>query len=68
MERKYTIPKKLASLLINKVHEENLPISVHEGNEKVEANGDRFVDVLLDYDDPFIVNDLLTDVMNNQTI
>ena len=63
MERKYTINKKLAAILINRVHEENLPITVHEGNERIDANGDRLVDVLLDYDDPFLVNDVLTDVM-----
>ncbi len=68
MERKYTIPKKTAALLINKVHEDDLPITVHEGNERVEPNGDRLVDVLLDYDDPFLVNDVLTDIINNQII
>ena len=68
MERKYTIPKKTAALLINKVHEDDLPITVHEGNERVEPNGDRMVDVLLDYDDPFLVNDVLTDIINNQII
>ena len=46
----------------------NLPITIHEGNERIEANGDRLVDVLLDYDDPFLVNDVLTDIMDNQTI
>lgn len=68
MERKYTMNKKLAAILINRVHEENLPITVHEGNEQVDTNGDRLVDVLLDYDDPFLVNDVLTDIMNDQTI
>lgn len=68
MERKYTMNKKLAAILINRVHEENLPITVHEGNEKIDTNGDRLVDVLLDYDDPFLVNDVLTDIMNDQTI
>ena len=68
MERKYTIPKKTAALLINKVHEDDLPITVHEGYERVEPNGDRLVDVLLDYDDPFLVNDVLTDIINNQII
>lgn len=68
MERKYTIPKKTAALLINKIHEDDLPITVHEGNERVEPNGDRLVDVLLDYDDPFLVNDVLTDIINNQII
>ena len=68
MERKYTINKKIAAQLINRVHEENLPITIHEGNERVEANGDRQVDVLIDYEDPFLVNDVLADIMNNQII
>lgn len=68
MERKYTLNKKTAALLINRVQDENLPITIHEGNERIEANGDRLVDVLLDYDDPFLVNDVLTDIMDNQTI
>ena len=68
MERRYTLNKKIAALLINRVQEENLPITIHEGNERIEANGDRLVDVLLDYDDPFLVNDVLTDIMDNQTI
>ena len=68
MERRYTLNKKIAALLINRVQEENLPITIHEGNERIEANGDRMVDVLLDYDDPFLVNDVLTDIMDNQTI
>mgnify|MGYP003301515865 FL=1 len=68
MERRYTLNKKTAALLINRVQDENLPITIHEGNERIEANGDRLVDVLLDYDDPFLVNDVLTDIMDNQTI
>ena len=68
MERKYTMNKKLAAMLINKVLEDNLPITVHEGNERVDGNGDKMVDVLLDYDDPFLVNDILSDMINNETI
>ena len=68
MERRYTLNKKTAALLINRVQDENLPITIHEGNERIEANGDRLVDVLLDYDDPFLVNDVLNDIMDNQTI
>ena len=68
MERRYTLNKKTAALLINRVQDENLPITIHEGNERIETNGDRLVDVLLDYDDPFLVNDVLTDIMDNQTI
>lgn len=68
MERRYTLNKKTAALLINRVQDENLPITIHEGNERIEANGDRLVDVLLDYDDPFLVNDILSDMINNETI
>ena len=68
MERKYTMNKKLAVILINRVHEENLPITIHEGNEKIDGNGDKMVDVLLDYDDPFLMNDVLTDIINNQIL
>ena len=68
MERKYTINKKIAAILINRVHEENLPITVHEGNERIDVNGDRLVDVLLDYDDPFLVNDVLSDLFNNEIL
>lgn len=68
MERKYTMNKRLAAQLINRVHEDNLPITIHEGNEHFDGNGDRMVDVLIDYDDLFLVNDVLTDIINNQII
>lgn len=68
MECKYTMNKKLDAILINRVHEENLPITIHEGNEKIDGNGDKMVDVLLDYDDPFLMNDVLTDIFNNQIL
>ena len=68
MERKYTMNKRLAAQLINRVHEDNLPITIHEGNEHFDGNGDRMVDVLIYYDDPFLVNDVLTDIINNQII
>lgn len=64
MERKYTMNKKLAAILINRVHEENLPIEVHEGNEQVDCHADRQVDVLLVYEDPDLVNDVLSDTIN----
>ena len=68
MKRKYTMNKKRAAILINRVQEENLPITIHEGNEKIDANGDRLVDVLLDYDDPFLLNDVLSDLFNNEIL
>lgn len=64
MERKYTMYKPYAAAVINRIHEENLPIEVHEGNEQIDCHGDRQVDVLLIYEDPDLVNDVLTDVMN----
>lgn len=64
MERKYTMYKPLAAALINRIHEENLPIEVHEGNEQLDCHGDRQVDVLLVYDDPDLVNDVITDTIN----
>ena len=63
MERKYTMYKQHAATLINRIHEDNLPIECHEGNERLDCHGDRFVDVLLVYDDPDLVNDILTDIM-----
>ena len=60
--------KRIAAQLINRVHEDNLPITIHEGNEHFDGNGDRMVDVLIDYEDPFLVNDVLTDIINNQII
>lgn len=68
MERKYTLNKRVAAQLINRVQEENLPITIHEGNERMDVDGERLVDVLLDYDDPYLVNDVLTDIINNQII
>lgn len=47
MERKYTMNKRMAAILINRVHEENLPITIHEGNELIDGNGDRLVDCCL---------------------
>ena len=68
MERKYTINKKLAVLLISRIREEDLPITVHVGNERIDVNGDRLVDVLLDYEDPSLMNDVLSDLINNDWI
>ena len=64
MERKYTMYKPYAAAVIIRIHEDNLPIEVHEGNEQIDCHGDRQVDILLVYDDPDLVNDVLTDVMN----
>lgn len=66
MERKYTMPKPRAAALISRIHEENLPIEVHEGNEQTDCYGSRYVDVLLVYDNPDMVNDLLADILGDE--
>lgn len=64
MERKYQMFKELADALQNRIQEENLPIKVEFGEEEVDCNGDKQVDVLLEYDDPDLVNVILTDTIN----
>ncbi len=64
MERKYTMRKTLAAAIINRIHEENLPIEVHEGNEQVDCHGDKQVDILLVYDNPDLVNNVISDTIN----
>lgn len=64
MERKYQMIKELADALQNRIQEENLPIKIEFGEEEVDYNGDKQVDVLLEYDDPDLVNDVLTDTIN----
>ena len=64
MERKYTMIKPLAAVLISRIHEENLPIEVHEGNERIDCHGDRQVDVLLVYEDQSLLRRLIDDCIN----
>jgi len=66
MERKYTILKRRAAAIIDRIGEENLPIECHEGNERRDCNGDRIVDILLVYEDPGLVNDVITDAMTDE--
>lgn len=64
MERKYTMYKRRAAAIIDRICEDCLPIECHEGNERRDCNGDRIVDILLVYNDPDLVNDIIADVMN----
>lgn len=66
MERKYTLLKRRAAAIIDRICEYNLPIECHEGNERRDCNGDRIVDILLVYEDPDLVNDVITDVMADE--
>lgn len=64
MERKYQLCKELADALCDRIKEENLPIEAHVGDESVDCHGDVQVDVLLVYDNPELVNIVLTDLIN----
>lgn len=59
MARKYTITKKLAAHLISIVHEDELPITIHEGKEHINENGDRIVELLLECDDPDLIDEVI---------
>ena len=65
MERKYTLLKRRAAAIIDRICEDNLPIECHEGNERRNCNGDRIVDIFLVYEDPDLVNDIITDAMTD---
>ena len=65
MERKYALLKRRAAAIIDRICEDNLPIECHEGNERRDCNGDRIVDILLVYEDPDLVNDIITDAMTD---
>lgn len=64
MERKYQFCEELAYALRDRIQEENLPIKVHFGNEEIDCHGDKQVDVLLEYDDPELVRNVIDDVIN----
>ena len=64
MERKYQMTIELADAVQNRIQEEDLQIKIHFGKEVVDCHGDRQVDVLLEYDDPNLVNVVLTDTIN----
>lgn len=68
MERKYTMYKGLAAIIIDRIYEDNLPIEVHTGNEHTDGNGDRQVDILLEYEDADLVSDVLDDSINSLII
>lgn len=56
--------KELADALSDRIKEENLPIGIHLGKEEVDCHDDIQVDVLLEYEDPDLVNDVLSDTIN----
>ena len=56
--------RELVDALVIHIKEENFPIEVHQGEEYTDCHGDRQVNVLLEYDDPNLVNVVLTDTIN----
>lgn len=65
MVRKYTLMKRIAAVLIERVYENNLPIAIHKGNEHQDPQGNRLVDVLLEYNDAVVVNDLISEIVDD---
>lgn len=51
MITKYTMINPILSLLINRVHEDNLPIHITTGKLEKDYNGDVQVDVLVECED-----------------
>lgn len=51
MIEKYTMNNNILSILIDRIHEEDLPINITTGNKQKDYNGDVQVDVLVECDD-----------------
>lgn len=51
MIEKYTMNNSILSILIDRVHEEGLPINLTTGNKQKDYNGDVQVDVLVECED-----------------
>lgn len=60
--------EKLAAHLISIVHEDELPITIHEGDEQINENGDRIVDLLLECDDPDLLDEVIDYIMFDMMI
>lgn len=51
MIEKYTMNNNILSILIDRIHEDNLPINITTGKREKDYNGDVQVDVLVECDD-----------------
>lgn len=68
MERKKcTVNLKLMNAMVEKIKEEDLPISVTTGRITEDYNGDKQIEVLFEYqtEDKMIFSKALDDVFNN---
>lgn len=51
MKKNFVMHEKLLSALIEKVHEENIPVNITTGKSFIDYNGDKQIDVFMEYDD-----------------
>lgn len=58
---------KLLSALIEKVHEENIPVNITTGKSFIDYNGDKQVDVFMEYDDKnaTLINEVICNSINS---
>lgn len=58
--------KRLLDALIETVHEDDVPMNITTGASSVDCNGDRQVDVLLEYDDKdaALINAVISNTIN----
>lgn len=66
IRKKITMHSKVSNILMELVHEENLPVNIETGPKHIDCNGDKQIDVLLEYEekDADCVNEALTRAVN----
>ncbi len=62
--KKMQMNTKLASIIIDRIHEENLPITISTG-EKLD---DEMIDVLVESDEEGLFSQLLNETINNNLL
>lgn len=67
MEKNFVMHGKLLSALIEKVHEENIPVNITTGKSFIDYNGDKQVDVFMEYDDKnaTLINEVICNSINS---
>lgn len=66
MKKQCEMNKKVLQVLLDIVHEEDIPLNIEVGDEMCDDNGDRTVDILLEYDieNSPIVNETICRAIN----
>lgn len=67
MKKNFVMHGKLLSALIEKVHEENIPVNITTGKSFIDYNGDKQVDVFMEYDDKnaTLINEVICNSINS---